>query len=142
MLAVAVAACGGGAAFDDLRSEIERSRLLWSTVEPDSYEYVLERICFCGEEARGPVRVRVENGSIDELRYTMPDLPVDSSLWSLFPDVDGLFDLLENALDRDAAQIDAIFDPDWGIPVDLFIDYSREIADEEVGFVVRELPSL
>ena len=48
--------------------------------------------------------------------------------------VDGLFDLIQYAINEDAASITAAFDSTLGYPTDANIDYDADTADEEMGF--------
>jgi hypothetical protein len=58
-----------------------------------------------------------------------------------FPTVDGLFDVLEEAVRRDAHRVDVTWDPETGVPVDLYVDYDENVADEETGYRVTEIPT-
>ena len=143
VLAVVVAAaflstCNSLGLGDGPLEELERNRALWVDVGPLAYQYGLERLCFCAEDARGPVRVTVESGLVTERTYVGSGDPVPALLEDLFPDVSGLFDILEDALERDAFQIDVTYDPETGVPIDFWIDYLENAADEELGFTVTE----
>jgi len=123
---------------DGPRDELARNRELWARIGPSAYEYGLERLCFCGEASRGPIRVTVEAGVVVERVYVRSGEPVPGSLDDLFPVVDGLFDILEDAFEQDAFQIDVTYDPETGVPIDFRIDYAENIADEELGYTVTE----
>jgi hypothetical protein len=137
---VAMAGCGTTGPNSDLRSQIEGNRALWRQLGPASYQYGVQRLCFCGPDAIGPVRVTVENGVVVSRVYTESDEPVAANLASLFPDVEGLYEVLLDAVDRDAAQIDVTWDSVAGLPSEFFIDYNVGIADEELGFRIDEVP--
>lgn len=118
--------------------EIDRNRDRWEAQGVDSYRYAVERICFCGLD--GPVRVTVVDGEATERRYVTSGDPVPEPQGELYPTVDGLFAILFEAVQRGAFEIDVTYDPDTGIPLDIFIDYEQNTADEELGFCVTELP--
>lgn len=119
--------------------ELSTNRALWERVEPAAYVYAVQRRCFCGSSARGPVRVTVVAGEVVERRYVESGDPVPEELRELFPSVDGLFEVLFEAYRREAHSIEALYDPDTGVPLDFFIDYEENVADEELGFEVTEL---
>lgn len=123
----------------DLTREIARNRALWSQARPDSYRYTLELRCFCGY--RGPVEVRVQGQSVVSRTAVDGGEPVPEALVSSFPAVDGLFDFLEDAVARDAHQIQVLWDPATGVPLEAWVDYDEAIADEEMGFAVVSLPT-
>lgn len=118
------------------RSELERARALWEASGPSDYVYAVERLCFCGY--RGPARVTVEGGAVVSVVDLAEDEPPIEPTEELFPSVDGLFDILEDAIARDAHSISATYDPDTGVPVEFFIDYQENVADEELGMQVTE----
>lgn len=135
------AACGDqGPSDPDLGGEIAAQRALWEARRPPAYVYDVERLCFCHPDARGPVRVRVEGGLVRERAYVASGAPVPADLRELFPDVDGLFDLLEEAFERDAWEIRVTWDEESGAPADLWIDYDQRVADEELGFRMVSKP--
>ena len=124
-----------------LLEEIASNRAVWAAQRPQSYVYELERLCFCGEEARGPVLVTVVGGQVVEQTYSADDTPVPSNFADLFPAVDGLFDILVDAVDRDAHEVRVTWDVSTGIPGDFWIDYIEMAVDEEVGYRVVTFPA-
>lgn len=120
--------------------ELVRNRSRWEQTGPDTYRYAVRRDCFCGEAARGPVRVTVIGGSVPERVYVDSGEAVPAELTALFPTVDGLFDALVDAYERDAFRVDVEYDPGTGVPVSIFMDYQENVADEELGFAVTEMP--
>ncbi len=53
--------------------------------------------------------------------------------------VEGLFDLVQGAIDRDADVIEVEYHPAFGYPVSAFFDYVQLAMDEELRFEVSEL---
>lgn len=138
LLAVALTAAGCGILEPGggLRGELDDNRERWESLRPASYAVVVERLCFCGVEARGPVRVLVQGTIPTERTYTDSGVVVSAELAPFFPTIDGLFDVLADALDRDAHEVSVTYDEETGIPVDVWIDYEENTADEELGFAV------
>lgn len=118
--------------------ELSRNQTRWSRVGPDAYSYVIRRLCFCIGPATVPGRVTVlEDGTVERV-YVESGEDVPEDLRDLFPTVEGLFDVLQDAFERDAHRIDVTYDPSSGVPLDIFIDYQENVADEELGFDVVE----
>lgn len=118
------------------REELEENRARWEAARPPAYAMVLERLCFCPQETRGPVRITVQ-GTIPTARvYTDSGEAVPAELGPVFPTVDGLFDVLLDAYDRGAHEVRVTYDDDTGIPVDVWIDYHEDAIDEELGYQV------
>ena len=141
MAAILVTLAGGCSDLgpdETLQEELERAQRSWAAEGPEAYVYGVERICFCGLESRGPVRVRVEAGVVTERAYVESGEPVPSALADLFPSVEGLFDLVRDAISMGAHTVRVTYDPELGVPVDLWIDYHAQVADEELGMRVAE----
>jgi hypothetical protein len=70
--------------------------------------------------------------------YIGVNLPVAANRVALFPDVEGLFDIIDDAIERRAAQLLVQYDPDLGHPITIRIDYSRLTADDEVEYLISD----
>lgn len=138
--AAGVACSDLGPGGDDLLGDVADQRRAWESWRPQAYVYEVERLCFCGVEARGPVRVHVVAERVVAQEYVDGGgaLAQDASTW--FPDVDGLFDILEDAVRRDAHQVQVTWDPVSGAPLDFWIDYDVNVADEELGYRIVGAP--
>lgn len=119
-------------------AELERAERAWERAGLASYTYAVERLCFCAPDGRGPVRVRVEGGEVTGRAYVDSGGPVPGPLAESFPAVEGLFEILRSALDAGAHDVRVTYHPQLGLPVDFFIDYRQEMADEELGMHVTE----
>jgi hypothetical protein len=86
------------------------------------------------------VRIRVEDGVAVEWTYVDTESPLPPSARPRFPTVGGLFDILRAAYAEDAHDVDVSYDPDFGYPTELSIDYDEQVADEELGMRVTEEP--
>jgi hypothetical protein len=53
--------------------------------------------------------------------------------------VEGLFAAIDDALDRDADQVTVQYDPQLGYPLEIAIDFSQQVADEEIYYSASEL---
>lgn len=141
ILTALFAACAdAGPELDARRREVATHRASWEAGRPAAYVYELERVCFCGEEARGPVRMLVNGSDVVSRTYVATGAAVPSAFAQLFPPVDGLFDILDDALDRGAATVQVTWDDASGLPLEAFIDYAENIADEELGFRIVAVP--
>lgn len=137
-LSTLLLSCGSLGPGDGRLIELLGHQARWNTRGPGSYVYAVERLCFCPEEYRGPVRVRVQDGVAVERVYVASGLAVPPAIADAFPTVDGLFELLRSAIDADAFEVRVTYDPTLGVPIDLWIDYNEMTADEELGMQVIE----
>ena len=127
-------------------SDLERARRRWASAEPAAYEVTVRHVCFCIVEVTVPVVVTVRGGVVQSRRYAegsaLAGQDVDPRYAATFPAVEGLFDVLDDAVRRRAADIQATYDPQRGYPTAFYIDYERNVADEEQGYQVQAFRAL
>lgn len=141
VLAIAAAAslaCGDGVG---PMTHLARARMKWEQAGIDTY--ALRVLRGCGEclapTVTGPVRVSVRAGAIESRAYE-DGTPVSDSYASLFPDVPGLFAVIEDAIRQDAAKLTVSYHPVYGIPINIYIDYHAMMVDDETGWSVGFFP--
>lgn len=128
----------------DLLARTRAAESLWLSIRPDPYRMVLQRICFCTLEGRGPVEMVVARGgpapspleNVVSSVYRADGRPVPWAVPPLFPTVGGLFGAIRQGVAMGADTVVAEFHPRQGYPTRVYIDQSRMIADEEVEYVV------
>lgn len=130
-----LAACGDPTAATDLFA----ARRRWSTAEPPAYRFTLQLGCFCGSEATRPVVVAVRAGRVQSRTYLDTGAPVDARLEEAFPTIEGLFAVIDDALERDADHVAAEYSARRGYPTRISIDYESGTADDELTYTVRDL---
>jgi len=138
MMALAGTGCAGTVGPVGPVLDLAEARARWEGVGPESYEFAVLRSCFCPKEWRGPVRVAVSSGVAVDWTYVDEGTAVPESLQPHFPTVAGLFDVLEDAYERQAETVRVTYDAETGAPVEIWIDYQSNVADEELGFTIVE----
>lgn len=138
LLAAACSISGPDRETDPLARFLE-ARDRWEARGISHYEILMRRSCGeCLPEAAASVVVTVsptgrlvslaENGEI-----------LDPSLADLYPDVHGLFALIEDALSGGIADVDVEYDSSLGYPRAISIDAFPDAIDDEFGYVVESL---
>ncbi|HET9948712.1 MAG TPA: DUF6174 domain-containing protein [Longimicrobiales bacterium] len=141
-LALACAACNDDQGPElQLLGELESHRARWEANRPWAYSFELERQCFCDPASFGPVRVVVEGDAIVHRAYDASGDPVPGHLADSFPHVDGLFDLVQGALESGAHEVVVDYDPTLGYPLDVRVDYGEMTADDELRVRVTSPPA-
>lgn len=125
------------------RSPLAQARATWEAQGIESYRFTLVRNCFC--LIRGPVVVEVRDGAVESIVDADTGEPVvgNTQLDEVFGEVatiEALFDVIADA--EGAARLDTEFDPELGYPTTIYIDESEMIADEEMGYEVKDLVAL
>lgn len=141
LCALLAAACSSPTEPGDQRELLERNRARWSRAGVVDYRYTVSRLCECSAESTGPVVVEVRQGEIEERRYTT-GATVDPQFAELFRTVPGFFDLIEEALDQEAAGLSVSYDRRYGHPVSIQIDWVAGIADDEVSYRITDFVPL
>lgn len=118
--------------------ELERRERQWSQQALTDYDFVMRHSCFCGLGGV-PILVEVRGGAVRSQTIVETGAEIPLSQWPLRRTVEDLFEVLHDAFDRDAHRIDASYDPSRGYPEEVFIDYSRNVADEEYGWTIVSL---
>ena len=138
----ALAACDGITGVDDLareQSELDRNWDRFQRNAPLSYSYTVRISCNCTSDITRPVTVWVDRGSVEYLFYEDDGRAVPFSYASSFPSIEQLFDEIQNAIDDQADYIDVDYDFTYGYPTNVYIDYDRRVADEEISLTTRGL---
>lgn len=139
LLALAASGCGSVSGPDELdeeRDRLQQARAQWLSQGLRDYQYTFRRSCFCAPGSTEPMRITVRGNAIASVVRISDGAPQDPAV---FDTIDGLFDLLAEAIDTDAAQFRAEYDGRLGFPTSAYIDRDERIADEELGFTASDL---
>jgi len=135
LLVSPIVACDSITGVDDLsraQSELDRNWDRFESTAPLSYSYTVHIVCDCTSDVTRPVTVWVDRGSIEYLLYADDNRPVPLSVANSFPSVEQLFDAIQDAIDRQADRVEVDYDFTYGYPTNVYIDYDRRTADEEL----------
>lgn len=122
----------------DGRRALARARALWERVGPESYRYVYEPRCECPPTIARATWLTVQEGVVVDAYYLDGAEPVNTGP-QVYGTVDSLFARVQRAYDQHAAEVRVQYDPQFGYPVDVWIDWRRDVADEENGFGASSL---
>jgi hypothetical protein len=117
---------------DDLADDLRRAEARWTRASVLDYQVVVRNSCFCGYTR--PVRLTVSDGVVVS--------KVDAETGEPAPpfanarDIPELFDLIRDALARDAYSLNVTYDADYGFPVQINIDYIGNAVDDELNVSV------
>lgn len=100
--------------------------------EADDYAYTLHVQCFCLGSEDG-IRVTVRNGEVVDAR--LGDQAVQAEPFRRLT----INDVIDAANDTDAAQVDVRWPAGQDYPRSVWIDRSKRIADEEIGYQITDV---
>jgi hypothetical protein len=124
-LLLAVAAAGCDNPFDNdrfQREELARARALWGREGGPSYTFTMELQCYCAAgTSLAPVVVTVQNGQPVSRIYKKskpadPSINASAEVFGPYDTVDDLFEVIEDAIDRDANVLQVGYNDLKGFP--------------------------
>ncbi len=110
LFAATLPACSDGLSPN---AELSDARRRWANKGPASYSIDLFRSCECTPDMTGPVVVNVQNGTVQS-RFYRTGGTVPPNIAPSFPGVEGLFDLIANARQRNAHRVEVRYDRELG----------------------------
>ncbi len=120
---------------DPGRQQFRAAKAQWEAAGVTSYSFIVANSCFCAMVGK-EVQVRVDDGVITSLTLVEDSTPVPAQYVSQYRTLDALFDLIEDALNRDAVYLEVQYDFAYGFPLQGYIDYSARTVDEEFGWAI------
>ena len=134
------AAAGCGNPLSPTEAALDDAREKWRSQGIDSYRITVRESCFCPIELGGPFVVTVVRGQITSVAYTGEGTDVVPH--ERIPlTVDELFATVETAA-REAAKVEAEYDPTYGFPATIFVDRIQNAVDDEVYYSATEFTPL
>ena len=123
--------------YSPLIQELQENRKIWRSQSLKSYQYTYQQQCFCLPPSNTPLKVSVKNDKITEV----VNLTNNQAITALtFPKtIEELFNIIEQAIDRNADEISINYDTTLGYPTRIAIDYEKILADDEVTYTIENL---
>ncbi|MDA1129823.1 MAG: DUF6174 domain-containing protein, partial [Chloroflexi bacterium] len=125
-----------------LQIELDLNRQLWDSKAIERYHFEHRWICFCVADFRALVNITVRDGAIVDVKFVENqenESTVGDPSAAEYYTVVGLFDIIQDAIDKKAFGVTVEYDSEFGYPTDVFIDYDSRMADEERGFMAGNL---
>jgi hypothetical protein len=133
LAATFAAIAGAGPALAD--AELDAARARWQSAALASYEYGYHKFCECHRDSPPETRVTVRNGSVTAVRHrpagSTDEVPAADKNFQYYWTIEGLFELIESALDR-GVQVRTAYDADLGFPREVYIDYDSNFIGDEL----------
>ena len=125
-----LAACSTGG------SEVSRNHQKWNDANIQHYRFELSIGCFCPFRDQMPITVEVLNGKVVSMtgkdgklvEATDPNYEYFAS----YATIDLLFSELEKDLGGKADEVTVTYDPTYGFPATVTIDFIKNAADDEL----------
>jgi len=135
VVVLSAAACNSGSTAP--ANELTAARTRWARVGPAAYTYAISRSCECLPEMSGPVIVMVRNGVVESRQYTRSNAAVPAQYAELFPAVEGLFAIVDDAIRNGTTPLSVQYDLTLGFPTRIAL--GDPAADAPVYSVISAL---
>ncbi|MDQ7046890.1 MAG: DUF6174 domain-containing protein [Sulfurovum sp.] len=112
--------------------KLNENKKLWEKSNIQDYSFVVARSCFCLQEENK--LITVSDGTVSEAKYIPSNTVLDISTEQ--KRIVDYFDMIQDALDKNAYKVTITYDKTYGFPSDIAIDYDEQIADEEIYYTL------
>jgi len=106
------------------------NKKLWKSKNIKDYSFVIQKSCFCPQEEKR--QITVSDGIISEAKY----IPSNTVLDPNQEKINGYFNIIQDALDKNAYKVTVTYDGTYGFPSNIAIDYNEQMADEEINYTL------
>ena len=140
-LIVILTACSVGAP-----TEFEKNRKTWQDSGITHYRFSLNIGCFCVFRNQMPIAVEVQNSEVISMTYPDGTLVAETDpnyeIFSKHATIDLLFSELEAGQAGAAEEVTVTYDSAHGFPSDIYFDYIKAAADDELSLTISNFEAL
>ncbi len=141
LLVIALAACSA-----QPKSEVEKNRQTWLDAKITHYRFSLHIGCFCAFRSQMPLSVEVKDGSVISIT-DVDGSPIAADdpnyeYFSRYATIERVFDILEAGLNSEAEEVTVTYDPAYGFPSEIYFDYIKAAADDELSLNISNVEVL
>jgi len=116
--------------------ELTHNRKKWQDANITHYRFQLTVGCFCPFGGQNPFTVEVQNGEVISMVDTNGDVvsavdPMNEFVFK-YATIDRLFSELDSDSVRDADKLTVTYDPIYGFPSEISIDFIELAVDDEL----------
>ena len=145
VMTLVLAGCAAMGSALDNQSEIEQNKEKWQDAGISHYSFHLFISCFCIFVEDMPLIIEVQDGEVVSMEFESGK-EIDPSLLELFEryaTIDRVFAEVEAGLNGAADNVVVQYDPTYGFPTEVTLDFEEQVADDELYLTlsnVEELP--
>jgi hypothetical protein len=144
VMALVLAGCSAMDSALGSQSEIEQNKEKWQDAGISHYRYNLFISCFCVFTQDMPLIIEVQDGEVVSMEFQSGN-EIDPSLLELFEKyatIDRVFTEVEAGLNGGADNVVVTYDPTYGFPTQVTLDFEEQVADDEIYLTLSDLEVL
>jgi hypothetical protein len=115
-------------------NELTLNEAKWKKASIREYEFTLRISCYCTTETIGPHKIRVQADTV----FSVNGLPYQRGVSKKLPTLSELFTFIRESDARNPYKKSVTYQTTFGFPDYIFYDFSEQIADEEILYVVTD----
>jgi len=143
LLWLTLAALLAGCSLSPAPRALEKNKALWQEQQADHYRFQLAIGCFCPYYSQMPLTIEVQDGeAISVSAADGSDVAPYMEQYGRADTIEELFGIIESAQSGAADEVKVEYNPEFGYPVSIEIDYIKRAVDDEVGYQVSSLELL
>ena len=119
-------------------SELSYNQSKWERKNINDYEFTLTINCFCPQERVGPHMIKVVNNEI----VSVNNHPYDPGTTGELYTIDQLFTFIETSIERKPYLKTIKYNSTYGYPQNVWFDFNKNMADEELGYQVTDFKEI
>lgn len=123
---------------DSNKAQLQQNKQLWAKQKISNYRYKLRKSCFCFPKD-SQVTIEARNGKFVSIAAANSGQSVNPESFTKYNSIAKLFDLIDDAIAKNAHRISVTYHPTLGYPTQISIDYDQYIADEEISLTIENL---
>lgn len=123
--------------------QLSNARNRWQSSSLTHYRYDLHVGCFCAFVEKMPLTIEVQDGRVVSMQYQDGTAvsAEDRQIFERYETIDKLFDFTAES-QKKADEIKISYDPAYGFPDNVYIDFIRQAADDELSLQVTKFEKL
>lgn len=114
--------------------ELTLNETKWKKAAIRNYEFTLRVNCFCPPDIVGPHKIRVQADTI----FSVNGIPYQRGVSRKLPTLTELFTFIRESDAKNPYKKSITYQATFGFPEYIFYDFSEQIADEEIVYIVSE----
>jgi hypothetical protein len=123
-------------------AQLQRNKQLWAKQNISNYRFTVRQTCFCSIESMQPVNIEVRNGKVTSIVPAIDVLSFNREDFTNHDSIAKLFDVIEDAIAKEAEHLSVTYHPTLGYPTKIDIDYDQMMADEEISLTIDNLQAV
>lgn len=120
--------------FIQAQKDLDVARTLWNSKKLTTYSLIQTRSCFCMEDYTRAMMYKIVNGVINAGSLVYADNGAKVTIETQLNTVGQAFDMIQEAIDNEVANLTVEYNAIYGNPVSIAIDRDFMIADEEMYY--------